>query len=200
MSLKDLFTENPDGTYKSKINSGGEALLEEKNREYAEDNPQEDDPQYENYDPSGDLGRNDSMMETANGNIPSERFLDRMIRIRGIPKPGRNEKSTMAFEDPEFLEQLVINSFDKEMSQDIYGGFLGIRDLSEGDGNEELTKAHVKALIIKILSQRSRNDFPDIPNERGQWGENRQVHKQINVNRGAGSGRASGFLTRLFGR
>jgi len=198
MSLKDLFTENSDGTYKSKINSVGEALLEEKNREYAEEHPEEDS---EGYDISGDLGRNDSMMmESPSGNIPSERFLDRMIRIRGIPKPGKNDKSTMAFEDPEFLEQLVINSFDKGMSQDIYSQYLGIRDLAEGDGNEELTKAHVKALIIKILTQRSRNDFPDIPNERGQWGENRQVHKQINVNRGAGSGKSSGFLTRLFGR
>ena len=195
--LKDLFEENEDGTYKSHLNSGGEALLEEKNREYNEENPQEEQ---ESYDTSGDLGRNDGgMMEQSNGNMPSERFLDRMIRIRGVPKIGPNDKTTGPWDSPEWLEQLVINSFDKEMSRKIYRAWQDISALSEGDGNSAITQQHSMALIIKTLSQRSRNDFPDIPNERGQWNENRQVHKQINVNRG-GNGKAAGFLTRLFGK
>ena len=195
--LKDLFEENEDGTYKSHLNSGGEALLEEKNREYNEENPSDEE---ESCDTSGDLGRNDGgMMDASGGNMPSERFLDRMIRIRGIRKPSPNEKSTMMFADPEFLEQLVINSFDREMSRKIYRSYLDISDLSEGDGNAELVRSHAHSLALKTIMQRSRNDFPDIPNERGQWNENRQVHKQINVNRGGG-GRAAGFLARLFGK
>jgi hypothetical protein len=195
--LKDLFEENADGTYKSHLNSGGEALLEEKNREYNEENPQEEE---ESFDTSGDLGRNDGgMMEPSGGNMPSERFLDRMIRIRGIRKPSPNEKSTMMWNDPEFLEQLIVNNFDREMSRKIYRSYLDISDLSEGDGNAELVRSHAVGLALKTIMQRSRNDFPDVPNERSQWNENRQVHKQINVNRGSG-GRAAGFLTRLFGK
>lgn len=196
--LKDLFEENPDGTYKSHLGSVGERLLEEKNEEYNEEHQEQEEQ--DGGDPDGNLGRNDmGMMDQPNGNMPSERFLDRMIRIRGIRKPSPNEKSTMMWNDPEFLEQLVINSFDKEMSRKIYRSYLDISDLSEGDGNAELVRSHAVGLALKTIMQRSRNDFPDIPNERGQWGENRQVHKNINVNRGGG-GRATGFFQRLFGK
>ena len=198
MSLRKLFEEDENGNYKSHLGSAGEALLEEKNREYYEENPGSEEDS--GMDQMGGLGPNDQMMtDSSQSGAQNERFLDRMIKIRGIPKIGTSDKTTGPWDSPEWLEQLVINSFDKEMSRKIYRAWQDISALSEGDGNSAITQQHSMALIIKTLSQRSRNDFPDIPNERGQWGENRQVHKQINVNRGGNGGRA-GFLTRLFGK
>jgi hypothetical protein len=197
--LRDLFDTNEDGTYKSHLGSGGEALLEEANRQYNEDNPQEEDG---TYDSSG-LDRNDGMMMSGGGGsgMFSERVLDRMIKIRGVPKVDpRTQKSLAMWSEAEFLEQLVLNSLTKLEQKKILRKWRDIRDLAESEGSEEMMRAHAEALMIETLMHRSDVENEGVPNERSQWNTNTSVQKQVSMNRRSGGSASSSVLQRLFGR
>ena len=119
MTLRDLFEMNPDGTYKSRLGSVGEALVEEKNREYNDEQPQEEPDGGGGYDESGGLGQGDNMMaDQSQGVGPSEKFLNRMISIKGIPKPvpGAKEPGFRDLNKNNYGEDCKISyTFLKEM-------------------------------------------------------------------------------------
>jgi len=199
MSLKDLFETDKNGNYKSHLGSGGEALLEEVNKEYAEE--QEEQQQEGGFDDLGGLGQNDQMMSQSGPSALDVRAIDRFVRIRGWPKNKNGDKNAGMWDDPEFLETLKTNFLSDRDQKRIWRSYLDISDLSSGDGNAELASAHGKALAIKVLMKHSGTENGLEANERTLWTENRSVNKQILRNSGTGGrGASSSFLSRLFGR
>jgi hypothetical protein len=198
MSLRKLFEEDDNGNYKSHLGSAGEALLEEKNREYYEENPKTEEDS--GMDQMGGLGPNDQMMAQNGPGVPDVRAIDRFVRIKGWVKPKNGDKSAGMFDDPEFLETLKTNFLNDLDQKKILRSYRDISDLYEQDGSQGVADAHAKALAIKILMKHSSTENQLEANERILWSESRQTNKNIVHNRGNSGGRSSGFLARLFGK
>ena len=186
MSLRDLFEEDSNGKYKKHLGSVGERLLEEKNEEYYEENPAQDEDS--GIDQMGGLGPNDQMMAQNGPGVPDVRAIDRFVRIKGWPVPGKGEKSAGIFDNPDFLESLKTNFLTDLDQKKILRAYRDIADLSEGDGNDSIAQSHAKSLGIKVLMKHSSTENALEANERVLWAE------------GNGGGRSSGFLARLFGK
>jgi len=202
MTLRDLFTEKEDGTYKNRVGSVGEALLEEKNREYNEENPDPEYPEGGGYDDqSGGLGQNDGMMSGQDQGVgPSEKFLNRMISIKGIPKPVPGAKEPGFLFDPGWMEQYILNSFSGLEQKQLWRRLQDIIHLSQGDGNSELVRSKSMSFAFRIMTHRSRNDTPLEGTERTLWTEHRSTSKNIQRIHQTGGNRSSGFLARVFGK
>jgi|WetSurMetagenome_2_1015567.scaffolds.fasta_scaffold273887_1 hypothetical protein len=201
MSLRKLFEEDSDGKYKSHLGSGGEALLEEKNHEYYEENPEQENDDSSGMDQMGGLGPNDNMMAQNGPSVPDVRAIDRFIRIKGWPVPGKGEKGANSmWEDPEFLETLKTNFLNDLDQKKILRKLRDVYDLYEGDGNEAIAAAHGKILGAQVLMKHSSTENNLEANERVLWAESRQTNKNIVHNKGGNGGRSSGFLARLFGK
>ena len=190
MSLKDLFGPNHP-----KLGSGVDALVDE-----MEDEQRREDEQI-NQDDMGDLGRNDIPID--NSNVPniSERYLDRMIRIKGWVPEKEPGKSTLMWDDPEFLEVLELNNLNEKDQKKFIRRYLVLSAISSGDGNSGMTGERARVLAVRMLSQRSRSDLSNDLNERGALIETRNTTKQsIRTTQGGNNnGKSSGFLGRLFG-
>jgi hypothetical protein len=200
MGLRDLFTEKPDGTYKNRIGSVGEALVEEKNKEFNEENPEPEYPET-GYDQSGGLGQNDNMMmDQSQGVGPNEKFLNRMISIKGIPKPIPGAKEPGFLFDPDWMENYILNSFSGLEQKQLWRRLQDIIHLSQGDGNSELVRSKSMSFAFRILTHRSRNDTPMEMTERSSWIEHRSTSKNIQRIHQTGSSRSSGVLARIFGK
>ena len=201
MTLRDLFEMNPDGTYKSRLGSVGEALVEEKNREYNDEQPQEEPDGGGGYDESGGLGQGDNMMaDQSQGVGPSEKFLNRMISIKGIPKPVPGAKEPGFLFDPGWMENYILNSFSGLEQKQLWRRLQDIIHLSQGDGNSELVRSQSMSFAFRILTHRSRNDTPTESTERILWSEQRHTQKNIQRIHQTGGAKTSGFLARMFGK
>jgi hypothetical protein len=199
MSLRKLFEEDDDGNYKSHLGSAGEALLEEKNREYYEENPETEEDS--GMDQMGGLGPNDQMMAQNGPSVPDVRAIDRFVRIKGWPVPKNGDKGTNSmWENPEFLESLKTNFLDDLTQKKILRTLRDVYDLYEGDGNDAIAASHGKILAAKVLMKHSSTENALEANERVLWSESRQTNKNIVHNKGNTGGRSSGFLARLFGK
>jgi hypothetical protein len=191
MSLKDLF-----GPAHPKLGSGVDALIDE----VEEEQRREDEQNNQNND-MGDLGRNDIPIDNSGVIIPSERYLDRMIRIKGWVSEKEAGKSTLMWDDPDFLEILELNNLNEKDQKKFIRRYLDLAAISSGDGNSGMTGERARVLAVRMLSQRSRSDLGNDLNERGAWIETRNSTKQsIRTTQGGNNnGKSSGFLSRLFG-
>ena len=190
MTLKNLFENDEEDQPQVQPDVG---LLENGNENYDNGDDGED---------PGSLGRDDMGGGDMGAPMGSrdERFLNRMIAVRGVPKPREDGSDAGFLYDPEFLEQLVLNSFDRKTMKQIWRRSQDVSDLAQGDGNQELARQESRSLAWRILSQRSDIESPLQLNERSAWIESRTRSTSTVKTNQISAQRASGFLARLFGR
>jgi hypothetical protein len=190
MSLRDIF----DNEKHPRLGSVTDELVDEFNQnENSRDN---------NGDGSGEFDRND----LGNGGdtqaiTRDEKFLNRMIQIKGIPKAVEGDKGPGYLLDPDFAEQYILNSIDKTEQRHLWRRLVDIIHLGQGDGNSELVRSKVMSFTFRVLSHRSRNDTATETTERILWSENRSTQKQtMRTQQGGGSSQSNGLLARIFGK
>lgn len=192
MTLKNLFENDEEDQPQVQPDVG---LLENGNENYDNGDDGED---------PGSLGRDDMGGGDMGGGAPmgtrDERFLDRMIKVKGMPIPREDGSDAGFLYSPEFLEQLILNSFDRKTMKQIWRRSQDVSDLSQGDGNQELARQESRSLAWRILSQRSDIESPLQLNERSAWIESRTRSTSTVKTNQISAQRASGFLARLFGR
>jgi hypothetical protein len=189
MSLKDLF----DDKNHPRLGSVTDSLVDE----YNSDNSPE-----EELENNGDFERNDmgGAMDVQ-GVTRDEKFLNRMIQIKGVPKAMPGDKGPGYLLDPDFSEQYILNSWDKTEQRHLWRRLVDIIHLGQGDGNEELVRSKVMSFSWRVLSHRSRNDTATETTERILWAENRSTQKQtLRTQQGGRGGQSNGLLARIFGK
>jgi len=192
MSLKDIFSSDPNK--RPSLGSGSDAVVDEYLNDENDQNQQQDIPQ---TDPlmNGMGGGDDTSPEQT-----SEKFLNRMIKIQGLKPRDKNNAKTSIFDDPDFLEQIVLSSHDKASAKRTWRRYIDGRDVREGDGNECLADSRDKSLLIRILLTRSLYDTDLTMNERSAWITRESRSKVSNTVTNAQPRGAPGFLSRIFGR
>jgi hypothetical protein len=187
MSLRDIFG---DSDKRPALGSGTDALVnqyEDENRE--EDQPQQQDPMLQTIP-----------AEEIPGEQQSEKFLNRMIKIQGLPERDKNDPKTSIFDDSDLLEQVILSSHNRKEAKRTWRRWVDNRDIREGDGNQCLSNARDKSLLLRILLTRSLTDTEIQANERALWTIRESRNKQTSTITNAPAHGAPGFLSRLFGR
>ena len=196
MALRDLFNNIPREenvqTETQYITEGNDAI--DDNYSYDGDDGSNDDS---NIIQGGDAG---GAIDTQ-GPMGSrdERFLNRMIGIRGLPRTAKDGSSASFLFDPGFLEQLELNNWDSKMIQKIWRRMADVLDESESEGCENIALHDARSLAWRILSQRGANDGALGANERTLWVESRQRSTSTVKTNQISPQRQSGILSRLFG-
>jgi hypothetical protein len=187
MSLRDIFG---DSDRRPALGSGTDALVnqyEDENRE--DEQPQPQDPMLQTVP-----------AEEIPGEQQSEKFLNRMIKIEGLPKKDPNNPKMGIFDDSDLLEQVILSSHDtKTMKKDIRR-FLDNVAVRTGDGNIDMANERDKVLLMRLLMTRSLTDTEIQANERSLWTIRESRNKQTSTITNAQPHGAPGFLSRLFGR
>lgn len=137
-------------------------------------------------------------------NMPNNAYINRLIKV-GVPKaPIGDKASKLWVMTPDFMEQIVLNNIDAASQQKLIRRWYDIDAQSQGDGNEELVQARQRAFALRVVSQRARSDLPDVGTRERMalvTTEARQrVNQTVTTTNGRGSGAASGFFARLFGK
>jgi hypothetical protein len=190
MSLKDLFNDKNHPRLQSVTDSLVDEFKNENSDEIEENN-------------NGEFERNDmgNGMVDAQAVTRDEKFLNRMIQIKGVPKAMPGDKGPGYLLDPDFSEQYILNSWDKTEQRHLWRRLVDIIHLGQGDGNEELVRSKVMSFAWRVLSHRSRNDTATETTERILWAENRSTQKQtLRTQQGGRSNQSSGLLARIFGK
>lgn len=193
MSLRDIF--NNDSNKRPSLGSGTDALVDEYLNDEEEQNPQQEEMNQPDPLMNGVGGGDDSSIEQT-----SEKFLNRMIRIQGLKPRDKNNPKTSIFDDPDFLEQIVLSSHDKVSAKRTWRRYIDGRDVREGDGNQCLADSRDKSLLIRILLTRSLFDTSLTMNERSAWITRENRSKQTNTTMNVQPRGAPGFLSRIFGK
>jgi len=191
MSLRDIF----DNEKHPRLGSVTDSLVDEFNRE-------ENSTEGENEDGSGDFDRNDLNNGGDTQAITrDEKFLNRMIQIKGIPKAIEGDKGPGYLLDPDFAEQYILNSIDRTEQRHLWRRLVDIIHLGQGDGNQELVRSKVMSFTFRVLSHRSRNDTATETTERILWSENRSTQKNtVRTQQGGRNSQSNGLLSRIFGK
>lgn len=191
MSLKDLFDDNNH----PRLGSVTDSLVDE----FKDENSSDEDSENNN----GEFERNDMGNGMVDGQAVTrdEKFLNRMIQIKGVPKAMPGDKGPGYLLDPDFSEQYILNSWDKTEQRHLWRRLVDIIHLGQGDGNEELVRSKVMSFSWRVLSHRSRNDTATETTERILWAENRSTQKQtLRTQQGGRGGQSNGLLARIFGK
>lgn len=129
------------------------------------------------------------------------RYIDRFVRVRGMPQPAKNTNEESNFLLGEgFAEQLVLNFLSESDQKKIIRSLYDIVDESEGSGNARVALTDAKILAARILMKRSSTENALNLNERSSHIStlNRSnITTKTNHIQPASSG---GWLSRLFGR
>jgi len=194
MSLRDLYNDEPK---KSPIRSGTQALIDEAEQQYADEN--DDSTEENNYSQNLDDGNLQSIMQNTN-NPTDVRSIDRFIKIKGIPPVRKGDADLAQWSDGGFLEQLVINNLTKLEQKRMLRKWRDVRDLAESEGSYSIMKAHADALTFETLCHRSDVDNENTPNERSQFNTSnsniRSTTRQTNISHP----KSGGIFSKLFGR
>jgi len=192
MSLRDIFDNNSEK--RPALRSVTDSLVDEYLDDENEQNPQEEMNQPDPLMNSMGGGEDSSIEQT------SEKFLNRMIRIQGLKPRDKNNPKTSIFDDPEFLEQIILSSHDKVSAKKTWRRYIDGRDVREGDGNQCLADSRDKSLLIRVLLTRSLFDTSLSMNERSAWITRENRSKQTNTTMNVQPRGAPGFLSRIFGK
>lgn len=128
------------------------------------------------------------------------RYVDRFIKVKGIPKDNGDGTRAGYLLNPEFAENFVINFLSSQDQKHIWRRFADVQDEASGEGNEQLTKASSDLLALRVLMKRSSTENDLNLNERTAHIESRSrqsIKTTSNVSRAQNSG---GWLSRLFGK
>lgn len=128
------------------------------------------------------------------------RYVDRFIKVKGIPKDNGDGTRAGYLLNPDFAENFVINFFNERDQKHIWRRFADVQDEASGEGNEQLTKSSSDLLALRVLMKRSSTENDLNLNERTAHIESRSrqsIKTTSNMMRPANSG---GWLSRLFGK
>lgn len=128
------------------------------------------------------------------------RYIDRFVRIRGMPEPARNtnEESNFLLGN-DFAEQLILNFLSDLDQKKILRSLYDIVDESEGSGNARVALTDAKILAARILMKRSSTENALNLNERSAHIEQRtrsNITTKSNQIQPTSSG---GWLSKIFG-
>ena len=193
MTMRDLFknTDDYEGEYNNQeqeqpqLTDGGEG-------EQAQDGDTYDDGMggVSNVAPGNEMAT-----------MPHDfRYVDRFIKVKGIPKDNGDGTRAGYLLNPEFAENFVINFLSSQDQKHIWRRFADVQDEASGEGNEQLTKASSDLLALRVLMKRSSTENDLNLNERTAHIESRSrqsIKTTSNVSRAQNSG---GWLSRLFGK
>ena len=161
------------------------------------DGEEEEQPQDGDYDDgTGVIPGND--MSTSPRDF---RYIDRFVRIKGMPEPARNtnEESNFLLSNS-FSEQLILNFLSELDQRRVWRSLVDIVDESEGSGNARVALTDAKLLAARILMKRSSTENALSLNERSAHisSLNRSnITTKTNHIQPASSG---GWLSKLFGK
>jgi hypothetical protein len=179
---------------------------DESNTQYAEENSEQpllNAGDAENPEEEGAFDDGMSVMpNTEAGGITHDfRYIDRFVRVKGMPSPAKNtnEESNFILGN-EFSEQLVLNFLSDADQRKIWRSLADVMDLSEGSGNAKVALTDAKLLASRILMKRSSTENELALNERSAHIEQRMrsnITTKNNVQQRSSDG---GWLSRLFGK
>ncbi len=128
------------------------------------------------------------------------RYVDRFIKVKGIPKDNGDGTRAGYLLNPEFAENFVINFLNDRDQKHIWRRFADVQDEASGEGNEQLTKASSDLLALKILMKRSSTENELNLNERTAHIESRSRQSIKTTSNMARTQNTGGWLSRLFGK
>ena len=190
MSLRDIFSNDPNG--RPALGSGTDALV----NQFEDENRNDDEQEQQQTDPMLQMAPSEEIPSEQQ----SEKFLNRMIKIQGLPIRDKNDEKSSIFDDGDLLEQVILSSHNRKEAKRTWRRWLDNRDVRQGDGNAALADARDKSLLLRILLTRSLTDTEIQANERALWTIRESRNKQTNTITNAQPHGAPGFLSRLFGR
>lgn len=170
---------------------------------------QQEQPQITDGNEEGEQPQQDGAYDDGTGiiqggevaSIPHDfRYVDRFIKVKGIPKDNGDGTRAGYLLNPDFAENFVINFFNERDQKHIWRRFADVQDEASGEGNEQLTKSSSDLLALRVLMKRSSTENDLNLNERTAHIESRSrqsIKTTSNMMRPANSG---GWLSRLFGK
>jgi len=190
MTMRDLFQDDDDM------------------QEY--EGEQQEQPQITDGNEEGEQPQQEGVYDDGTGIIPGNdtitssrdfRYLDRFLRVRGMPSPTKNtnEESNFLLNEG-FAEQLILNFLSELDQKRILRSLYDIVDESEGSGNARVALTDAKILAARILMKRSSTENSLNLNERSSHIStlNRSnITTRTNQIQPASSG---GWLSKLFGK
>jgi hypothetical protein len=128
------------------------------------------------------------------------RYVDRFVKVKGLPDYGENSQHGGYIMSPGFAEQYILNFLNNKEQKHIWRRAADVMDLSQGDGNENLVKQDQDLFALHVLMKRSGTENDLNLNERTAHIESRSRSQiKTTTNQSAPSGRV-GWLSKLFGR
>jgi hypothetical protein len=193
MTMRDLFKDDDD--YEDEYNN------QEQEQPQLTDGGEEGQPSEEGVYDDGMGGVSNVGPTNEIATMPHDfRYVDRFIKVKGIPKDNGDGTRAGYLLNPEFAENFVINFLSSQDQKHIWRRFADVQDEASGEGNEQLTKASSDLLALRVLMKRSSTENDLNLNERTAHIESRSrqsIKTTSNVSRAQNSG---GWLGRLFGK
>ena len=184
MTLRDLFdNEQPDD--------------EISNNNLLQDGS-EDNQEFQQQEP--DDGMNANYAQDLTNPQHDFRYIDRFVRIKGMPQPAKNtnEESNFLLTN-DFAEQLILNFLSDKDQRHIWRTLCDIVDESEGSGNAQVALTDAKLLASRILMKRSSTENTLALNERTAHIEQRTRQNITTKSNQIQPSSSGGWLSRLFG-
>jgi len=184
MTLRDLFDNEQTDDEISNNN-----LLPEGN---------EGDQEFQQQEP--DDGMNANYSQDLTNPQHDFRYIDRFVRIKGMPQPAKNtnEESNFLLTN-DFAEQLILNFLSDKDQRHIWRTLCDIVDESEGSGNAQVALTDAKLLASRILMKRSSTENTLALNERTAHIEQRTRQNITTKSNQIQPSASGGWLSRLFG-
>lgn len=193
MTMRDLFKNTDD--YEGEYNN-----QEQEQPQLTDRNDGEQPPEGDTYD-DGMGGVSNAAPGNEMATMPHDfRYVDRFIKVKGIPKDNGDGTRAGYLLNPDFAENFVINFLSDRDQKHIWRRFADVQDEASGEGNEQLTKSSSDLLALRILMKRSSTENELNLNERTAHIEQRSrssISQRTNMIHPANSG---GWLQRLFGK
>ena len=187
MTLRDLFDneQQQDDMTNQNLLTGGE-----------EDGEQSEYPPQEQDD-----GMNANYSQDLSNPRQDFRYIDRFVRIKGMPQPAKNtnEESNFLLTN-DFAEQLILNFLNDKDQRHIWRTLCDIVDESEGSGNAQVALTDAKLLASRILMKRSSTENTLALNERTAHIEQRSRQNITTKSNQIQAPANGGWLSRLFGK
>lgn len=194
MTMRDLFKNTDD--YEGEYNNQEQEQPQLTDGNGEEEQPQEGDTYDDGMGGVSNVGPTNEI-----ATMPHDfRYVDRFIKVKGIPKDNGDGTRAGYLLNPEFAENFVINFLSDRDQKHIWRRFADVQDEASGEGNENLTKSSSDLLALRVLMKRSSTENELNLNERTAHIESRSrssIKTTSNVSRAQNTG---GWLSRLFGK